>query len=126
MTRTSAVRLWLAAGGLTAVLAALLWMVPPGHALPEYAVTTGEPCASCHVSPSGGGVRTPRGQAWLAADRPGTVPGLAQALAALDVALPADLSDFTAAPDSVPPAEPLAAPGDVISLREWLSRYGGN
>jgi hypothetical protein len=59
------------------LLAALLWAAQPSLALPEYSVQTGEPCASCHVSPSGGGVRTPRGQAWVAEERPSTVPDLA-------------------------------------------------
>jgi hypothetical protein len=34
------------------------------QALPEYSAQVGEPCSSCHISPSGGGPRGPRGQAW--------------------------------------------------------------
>jgi hypothetical protein len=115
----------LAALGL-GLAAALLGVVPAGHALPEYAVTTGEPCASCHLSPSGGGGRTPRGQAWVGAGRPGTVPALAESLAALGVTLPNDLSIYTTPPESVPAAEPLAVPEEATLLRQWLSQYGGN
>lgn len=48
----------------------------PVHALPEYAVRTGEPCAACHVSAGGGGPRTLRGLLWAARGRPDLVPEL--------------------------------------------------
>jgi mono/diheme cytochrome c family protein len=48
----------------------------PVHALPEYAVRTGEPCATCHVSAGGGGPRTLRGLLWAARGRPDQVPEL--------------------------------------------------
>lgn len=48
----------------------------PVHALPEYAVRTGEPCATCHVSAGGGGPRTLRGLLWAARGRPDAVPEL--------------------------------------------------
>ena len=44
------------------------------HALPEYASNTGEPCATCHVNPGGGGPRTLRGLLWVANGRPDAVP----------------------------------------------------
>lgn len=48
----------------------------PAHALPEYATRTGQPCATCHVNPAGGGPRTLRGSLWVAEDRPDQVPPL--------------------------------------------------
>lgn len=53
--------------------------VPTAHALPEYASRTGESCATCHVSPGGGGPRTLRGLLWSArgkADQVPTLPGV--------------------------------------------------
>lgn len=106
---------------------ALLSRPTPVEALPEYAAQTGEPCASCHISPSGGGARTPRGQAWVGSGKPGSVPDLVQALEALGVHLEADLSAYTEAPSNVPPAAPLQLkPGQGTSIREWLVPYQGN
>lgn len=48
----------------------------PAHALPEYSERTGEPCATCHVNPGGGGPRTARGSLWVAQGRPDQVPEL--------------------------------------------------
>jgi mono/diheme cytochrome c family protein len=48
----------------------------PAHAFPEYAERTGEPCATCHVNPGGGGPRTLRGLLWAASSRPDSVPEL--------------------------------------------------
>src|SRR5512140_3352364 len=48
----------------------LFWSATPGHALPEYANRTGEPCATCHVSPGGGGPRTLRGLLWASRGKP--------------------------------------------------------
>jgi len=50
------------------------------HALPEFAARTGEPCATCHVNPGGGGPRTLRGLLWAARGRPDQVPELPGAL----------------------------------------------
>lgn len=57
---------------------------PPkrAHALPEFANRTGEPCATCHVSPGGGGPRTLRGMLWAAQGRPDEVPALPNVLMA--------------------------------------------
>ena len=60
----------------------LFWSATPGHALPEYANRTGEPCATCHVSPGGGGPRTLRGLIWSARGKPDKVPELAGVMAA--------------------------------------------
>ncbi len=58
----------------------------PSHALPEYAQRTGEPCATCHVNPGGGGPRTMRGLIWAAKGKPDAVPDLPGVLAAPGVA----------------------------------------
>lgn len=47
---------------------------PRVHALPEYSTRTGESCATCHVSPAGGGPRTARSALWIAQGRPDQVP----------------------------------------------------
>ena len=60
----------------------LFWSATPGHALPEYANRTGEPCATCHVSPGGGGPRTLRGLIWASRGKLDKVPELAGVLAA--------------------------------------------
>lgn len=45
--------------------------------MPDYAARTGEPCATCHVNPAGGGMLADRGRAWVAAGKPDKVPALA-------------------------------------------------
>ena len=52
------------------------------HAFPEYAERTGEPCATCHINPGGGGPRTLRGLLWAASGRPDSVPELPASLMA--------------------------------------------
>lgn len=54
----------------------------PVYALPEYAKRTGEPCATCHINPGGGGPRTLRGMLWAAKGRPDQVPALPDVLLA--------------------------------------------
>ena len=99
----------------------------PTQALPEYATQTGEPCATCHLSPSGGGLRTPRGQAWVGAGKPGTVPGLTEALELLGVHLEVDQSAYLAPTGPIPPAEPLRLKaGQAKALHDWLKDYEGN
>ncbi len=46
-------------GSLLVTVALMLALLPAAtaQALPEYSAQTGEPCASCHISPSGGGAR---------------------------------------------------------------------
>ncbi|MGB8980643.1 MAG: hypothetical protein WCC12_02100, partial [Anaerolineales bacterium] len=107
----------------------LLLMLPSARtqALPEYAAQTGEPCLSCHISPSGGGSRGPRGQAWVASDKPGDVPDLAQSLELLGVELRVDPDDFIAADAQVQDAEALdISPDQSQKLYRWLSQYDGN
>jgi len=69
----------------------------PAHALPEYAARTGEPCATCHVSPGGGGPRTLRGLLWAARGRPDEVPTLPNVLIAPGVEDGAELYDIACA-----------------------------
>ena len=62
---------------LGAAVGFLLFAVKPvAHALPEYTIRTGEPCATCHVNPAGGGPRTVRGSLWIAAGKPDQVSPL--------------------------------------------------
>ncbi|UCC89608.1 MAG: hypothetical protein JSV81_09930 [Anaerolineales bacterium] len=99
----------------------------PVQALPEYSTQTGEPCATCHNSPSGGGLRTPRGQAWVATGKPGAVPDLAESLELLGVHLEVDESAYVTVPESIPPAEPLRLKaGQARAAHDWLKDYEGN
>lgn len=96
-------------------------------ALPEYAAQTGEPCGSCHISTSGGGLRTPRGQAWVAGGKGGTVPDINESLRILGVELSQDAGTFTDVPESIPEAVPPAVyPEAADGLWHRLSTYEGN
>jgi mono/diheme cytochrome c family protein len=66
--------IWIGLGALVGIL--IFAVRPAAHALPEYATRTGEPCATCHVNPAGGGPRTVRGSLWIAAGKPDKVPPL--------------------------------------------------
>ncbi len=108
-------------------LAFSAWPQEAAQALPEYSAQTGEPCATCHVSPSGGGPRAPRGQGWLAAGKPGAVPDLLAALGLLGVNLQVDPADFVAPPGAASPAQPLSVqPGQAEALHRRLLDYPGN
>jgi len=110
----------------TALLLALLPVSTAG-ALPEYSAQTGEPCATCHVSPSGGGPRGPRGQAWVASSKPGAVPDTLQALELLGVELTVDPAYFTVTDLKVQEPEALeTVSGQGQPLYRWLSEYDGN
>ena len=85
---------WAGAGILLGVL--VFAVLPAAHALPEYAVRTGEPCATCHVNPAGGGPRTLRGALWVSQGKPDIVPllpGSGEKPSAPDAA-PADRSEY--------------------------------
>ncbi len=118
--------------GMLLVCGALLLFAPlvsTGSALPEYAAQTGEPCSSCHISPSGGGARGPRGQAWVASDKPSSVPDLAASLELLGVEMKDDPAYFSAGSGPVSPAEPLERGSVNLDRRrifELLSGYEGN
>jgi mono/diheme cytochrome c family protein len=66
----------------------------PAHALPEYAKRTGEPCATCHVNPGGGGPRTLRGALWASKGKPDEVPALPGVLLAPGVTDGAELFEI--------------------------------
>ena len=113
--------------GLVVFLTILVWPSRQAQALPEYSSQTGEPCATCHVSPSGGGSRTPRGQAWIAAEKPGTVPDLLSSLELLGASLDINPADFTNTPDEIPPAQPLHLKLEQINhLHQHLASFAGN
>ncbi|MFQ5613413.1 MAG: c-type cytochrome [Anaerolineae bacterium] len=78
-------------------LVSLLGPPRQANALPEYAIRTGEPCATCHVSPGGGGPRTLRGLLWAARGRPDQVPILPNILIAPGVSDGAELYDIACA-----------------------------
>ncbi len=81
----AAVAFWVASGATNPSTA---------HALPEYANRTGEPCATCHVNPGGGGPRTLRGLLWSARGRADAVPELSGVLLAPDIHDGAELYDI--------------------------------
>jgi mono/diheme cytochrome c family protein len=104
----------------------IIFGVSSARAMPEYAATTGEPCATCHVSPAGGGLRNVRGQAWVASDKPAVVPSTTEALKILGIQMPADMSIYTTST-----SQPLPAPFDTQSTKyslliTRLLRYEGN
>jgi mono/diheme cytochrome c family protein len=110
----------------TALMLALLPASTAG-ALPEYSAQTGEPCATCHVSPSGGGPRGPRGQAWVASSKPGAVPDTLQALELLGVELTVDPAYFTVTDLEVEAPEALGSTSvQGQPIYRWLSEYDGN
>ena len=115
---------------LYGLLFAITFVLIPSHdvnALPEYSVQTGEPCATCHYSPSGGGTRTARGQGWIADDKPGTVPDLRSSLKLLGVNLDFNPADYEYIKGEIKPAEPLSIKMDLSQLlHEHLSTYPGN
>jgi len=111
---------------VTTLFLALLPVSQAG-ALPEYASQTGEPCASCHVSPSGGGPRGPRGQAWVASGKPGAVPDMLQSLELLGVELSVDPAYFTVTDLEVQEPETLETTSvQGQPLYHWLNAYDGN
>lgn len=65
---------WIGLGVFAGMLVFAAW--PSAHALPEYATRTGQPCATCHANPAGGGPRTMRGLLWVADGKPDQVPQL--------------------------------------------------
>ncbi|MCL4394004.1 MAG: hypothetical protein M1482_04220 [Chloroflexi bacterium] len=112
---------------LLAGIVLVIFAASPAQAMPEYAARVGEPCASCHVSPAGGGMRNIRGQAWVASDRPAVVPSTAQALQILGITLPSNTRAYKAPPDSVAAPSLLAAhPAKLARLLDILLHGEGN
>ena len=116
------------------LLAVIAWQVSyaeNAQALPEYSTQTGEPCATCHLSASGGGGRGVRGQAWVGSDKPGAVPPLVESLELLGIRLESDPADFVASPLATPAApQPLpvqpAKPEAAQDMHNWLRNHDGN
>jgi mono/diheme cytochrome c family protein len=102
--------------------------VSPTHALPEYAALTGEGCATCHVSPGGGGPRTLRGLVWAVRGKPAKVPTLPGVLIAPNVTDGAELFDVACSACHGKKAEGLFAIGLVgigiskVSTRSFIER----
>jgi hypothetical protein len=99
----------------------------PSQAMPEYATNLGEPCITCHISPAGGGLRSARGQAWVAQEKPGAVPSIEEAMQLLGVKATVNPADYMAAPLPRPTPRPLGReerPGK--NWHTWLSDYPGN
>jgi cbb3-type cytochrome c oxidase subunit III len=84
---------------LLALLIIILALMTPSsaRAFPEYARRTNEPCATCHVSPGGGGPRTMRGLLWIADGRPDKVRAAEGLLLAPGVVDPQVLYDIACA-----------------------------
>ena len=115
-------------GALLLGASLLLALTTPSttRALPEYAAQTGEPCSSCHISPSGGGPRGPRGQAWVASKKPSVIPDLTQSLELLGVELSVDPAYFTVRDPAVQEAESLeVSTSQCQTLFLCLSLYDG-
>ena len=102
-------------------------LTPTANAMPEYATRTGEPCGTCHMSASGGGLRSPRGQAWVAQSKPNAVPSLAESLKILGVNVTTNPADYLAPTTQPPPASPLVTRYEKkMQLLDRLLEYGGN
>lgn len=115
---------------LTVLLGAmLLALTHPrrARALPEYSAQTGEPCATCHLSPSGGGPRGPRGQAWVGAAKPGAVLSLVDSLEFLGIEFEVDPQDFLPSGQPVQPARSLQLEeSSSTAIDDWLRNHDGN
>jgi hypothetical protein len=122
-------RLLILFGMFFLITAFTLALIPASSAgaLPEYASQTGEPCASCHISPSGGGPRGPRGQAWVASEKPGYVPDTLESLDILGVELNVDPTYFTVTELEIEEPEALETTTvKGLPLYRWLNNYDGN
>jgi len=96
-------------------------------AMPEYATRVGEPCGSCHTSAAGGGLRSPRGQAWVAQGKGNTVPTMDESLKILGVKVTTDPADFVAPTQPPAPVAPLATRYErKMMLLMKLLEYDGN
>ena len=96
-------------------------------AMPEYATRVGEPCGTCHTSAAGGGLRNPRGQAWVAQGKPNAVPTMDESLKILGVKVTTDPADYLAPTTTPVPAAPLATRYERKEmLLMKLLEYGGD
>lgn len=120
---------WIAIFFSCLLLLAVAALVHPqaAQALPEYSAQTSEPCATCHLSPSGGGPRGVRGQAWVGSDKPGAVPALAEALELLGIHLEVDERQYQASGQPIPPAGPVQVePAQAQGMHDHLRDFDGN
>jgi hypothetical protein len=102
-------------------------LTPTVNAMPEYATRTGEPCGTCHTSSAGGGLRSPRGQSWVAQSKPNTVPSIDESLKILGVNITTNPADYFAPTTPPPPVSPLVTWYEKkMQLLERLLEYGGN
>ncbi len=91
---------WIAIAGigvLSIIVTGIIVGENAAHALPEYASNTGEPCATCHVNPGGGGPRTLRGLLWVSQGRQDQVPEIGNILIAPGVSDGLELYDLACA-----------------------------
>lgn len=94
---------------------ATVWMLLPtvSSALPQYAAATGQPCATCHVNPAGGGTLTATGTSFAAIPTHSTDPAGAWA----QLSAPA-----APAPAPAPaPAAPAPAPAAGVAVSAVIS-----
>jgi hypothetical protein len=95
-------------------------------AMPEYATRVGEPCGTCHTSAAGGGLRNPRGQAWVAQGKLNTVPTMDESLKILGVKVTTDPTDYIAPTTAPTPAAPLATRYERKMMLLKLLESSGN
>lgn len=84
-------------------------LVAGAGALPSYATSTGEPCATCHVNPAGGGTLTAAGQTFK---NTGQLPTTPPPTTPPPVTPPPSTPPPTTTPDVTPPP---ASPSDVTA-----------
>lgn len=109
---------WIGLGVLVGVLVFAAW--PAAHALPEYATRTGQPCATCHANPAGGGPLAMRGLLWVAEGKPDQVPQLSESEEKPDAAAAdgrALYDEFACAGCHGPSGEGGAGP--ALNQTEW-------
>ena len=117
---------------LFAILLLLVVIIPflpatQTSAMPEYATRVGEPCGSCHTSASGGGLRNPRGQAWVAQGKLNTVATMDESLKILGVKVTTDPADYLApTPSTTAQGAPAAPLATRYERKMELWEYSGN
>ena len=104
----------------------MIAMATVTDALPQYAAATGQPCATCHVNPAGGGPRNATGQAFEAIPTHSTDP--AGAFAQISHTAPAPAPTQAPAPAATqtpaPAPAPTQAPAPAVSSPVSVSISG--
>lgn len=112
---------------ILAIIVLSFALTPTANAMPEYATRTGEPCNTCHTSAAGGGLRSPRGQGWVAQSKPNAAPTLEEALKILGVNVTTNPADYLASNTPPPAPAPLVTRYEKkMQLLERLLEYDGN